>query len=239
VSFCKDNKRILVALDYSEERQALDMIAMLDPDLCRVKIGKELFTRCGPLFVKRVVNEGFDVFLDLKFHDIPNTTANACLAAADLGIWMMNVHALGGRNMMTTAKEALLKHGYDDTLLIGVTILTSMGPEDLCAIGLHNDPAENVIRLAKLASESGLDGVVCSAQEVSMIRADLGDEFILVTPGVRPLGASLDDQKRIMTPSKALESGSDFLVIGRPITKAKEPAKSLQQIYGEINAVLN
>ncbi len=239
MSLCENSNRILVALDFPDEKMALEMLSMLDPKLCRIKIGKELFARCGPTFVRRVVNEGYDVFLDLKFHDIPNTTANACLAAADLGVWMMNVHVLGGRRMMVAAKEALIQHGYHEILLIGVTILTSMEGDDLIDIGLQGSPSDNVIRLAKLAFASGLDGVVCSAQEAPMIRTELANDFVLVTPGIRPKGASFDDQKRIMTPAKALGNGANYLVVGRPITKVDDPVQALQGIYSEVVSVLN
>lgn len=231
------NPRVIVALDYSDARQANELIARLDPVRCRLKVGKELFTRAGPAFVEQLVGRGFKVFLDLKFHDIPNTVAKACLAAADLGVWMINVHALGGTKMMAAAREAVDSGSEERPLLIAVTILTSLAAEDIQEIGLAGDPGENVLRLASMAQRTGLDGVVCSPREAGLLRQSLGNTFMLVTPGVRPAGSSSDDQSRIMTPAKAVESGSDYLVIGRPVTRAADPAGMLDMINAEINGL--
>ncbi|MES9869529.1 MAG: orotidine-5'-phosphate decarboxylase [Sedimenticola sp.] len=233
MSVISKDPRIIVALDFPAEAPALELVSSLDPSLCRLKVGKEMFTRLGPAFVEKLAARGFDIFLDLKFHDIPNTVAAACAAAADLGVWMMNVHASGGRKMMETARDRL--EGLSKRpLLIGVTILTSMGEEDIAEVGYSGTPADNVSRLARLADASGLDGIVCSPLEASVVRPDVSDDFLLVTPGVRPAFASTDDQKRIMTPRNALENGADMLVIGRPITAAADPMEALKLIQGEI-----
>ncbi|MCM8511473.1 MULTISPECIES: orotidine-5'-phosphate decarboxylase [Acinetobacter] len=224
---------IIVALDAKSQYDALKIADQLDPSLCRLKVGKELFTHEGPSVVKALHDKGFEVFLDLKFHDIPNTTAQAVCAAADLGVWMVNVHASGGRKMMETCVERL-KAGNYSTQLIAVTVLTSMGREDLRDIGLDIEPFEQVKRLAKLTQDSGLDGVVCSAQEAKMLRQDLGAEFALVTPGIRPAGANADDQKRIVTPKQAMLDGSTHLVIGRPITQSANPSQTLQDILATL-----
>ena len=224
---------IIVALDAKSEYHALTIVEQLDPTLCRVKVGKELFTHAGPSVVQKLQHQGFEVFLDLKFHDIPNTTAQAVCAAADLGVWMVNVHASGGRKMMQTCAERL-KAGNYQTQLIAVTVLTSMGREDLCDIGLDIEPVEQVKRLAKLTQESGLDGVVCSAQEAKILRDMLGQDFALVTPGIRPEGANADDQKRIVTPKQAMQDGASQLVIGRPITQAAHPTDMLKSILASI-----
>ncbi|TCB33028.1 orotidine-5'-phosphate decarboxylase [Acinetobacter sp. ANC 4910] len=224
---------IIVALDAKSQIDALHIAEQLDPALCRVKVGKELFTHEGPSVVKALHTEGFEVFLDLKFHDIPNTTAQAVCAAADLGVWMVNVHASGGRKMMETCVE-LLKAGSYQTQLIAVTVLTSMGREDLRDIGLDVEPFEQVKRLAALTKDSGLDGVVCSAQEAKMLRELLGQDFALVTPGIRPEGANADDQKRIVTPKQAMLDGSTHLVIGRPITKSENPCQTLKDILATL-----
>ncbi|CAM9231960.1 MULTISPECIES: orotidine-5'-phosphate decarboxylase [Acinetobacter] len=224
---------IIVALDAKSQYDALKIADQLDPSLCRLKVGKELFTHEGPSVVKALHDKGFEVFLDLKFHDIPNTTAQAVCAAADLGVWMVNVHASGGRKMMETCVERL-KAGNYSTQLIAVTVLTSMGREDLRDIGLDIEPFEQVKRLAKLTQDSGLDGVVCSAQEAKMLRHDLGAEFALVTPGIRPAGANADDQKRIVTPKQAMLDGSTHLVIGRPITQSENPSQTLQDILATL-----
>lgn len=221
---------IVVALDAKSQNEALALADQLDPTLCRVKVGKELFTHAGPEIVKALHTRGFEVFLDLKFHDIPNTTAQAVLAAADLGVWMVNVHASGGRKMMETCVERLQKHQHN-TLLIAVTVLTSMGREDLLDIGLDIEPKDHVLRLATLVQNCGLDGVVCSAQEAPMLRQSLNVDFQLVTPGIRPAGANADDQKRIVTPKQAMLDGSTHLVIGRPITQAESPKLALQDIH--------
>jgi orotidine-5'-phosphate decarboxylase len=225
--------KIIVALDYPEAQPALELLSRLSPSLCRLKIGKELFTAAGPQMVEQCMQRGFEVFLDLKFHDIPNTTAQACKAAASLGVWMVNVHALGGRKMMEAAREAVAASARPPKL-IAVTVLTSMAQEDLAGIGITATPAEMVLRLATLARDSGLDGVVCSAQEAALLRQHCGSNFSLVTPGIRPADASADDQSRIMTPSAALQNGASYLVIGRPITRAADPLLALQNISREI-----
>ncbi|MEC7118415.1 MAG: orotidine-5'-phosphate decarboxylase [Pseudomonadota bacterium] len=227
---------IIVAIDAHRMDDALLLVDQLDPQLCKIKIGKELFTAVGPDMVKAVQGRGFDVFLDLKFHDIPNTTAQAVLAAADLGVWMVNVHASGGRDMMQTTKQRLSAGGYA-TQLIAVTVLTSMAASDLREIGITVDPAEQVSRLARLTAECGLDGVVCSAQEANRLRAELGQDFVLVTPGIRPAGSAQDDQKRIVTPVDAMQQGATHLVIGRPITQAMQPKQVLQDIYTQLQAL--
>ncbi|AZM38281.1 orotidine-5'-phosphate decarboxylase [Acinetobacter sp. WCHA39] len=224
---------IIVALDAKSEYDALTIVDQLDPALCRVKVGKELFTHEGPSVVKTLQDKGFEVFLDLKFHDIPNTTAQAVCAAADLGVWMVNVHASGGRKMMETCVDRL-KAGNYQTQLIAVTVLTSMGREDLRDIGLDIEPIDQVKRLAKLTQESGLDGVVCSAQEAKILREMLGADFALVTPGIRPEGSNADDQKRIVTPKQAMLNGSTHLVIGRPITQAANPNQTLKDILATL-----
>lgn len=230
-----DPKCVVVALDFSDSGEVMELVSGLDADSCRLKVGKELYTHCGPALVERLVADGFDVFLDLKFHDIPNTVAGACAAAADLGVWMVNVHALGGRRMMEAARAAIEQKTHQP-LLIAVTILTSMGESDLHEIGLSGSAEKNVIRLAKLAEQSGLDGVVCSPLEVAVLNQQCGIGFNFVTPGIRPVGADVNDQKRITTPVDALSSGSDYLVIGRPITAAKDPLAALQAINAEIQA---
>ncbi len=228
--------KIIVALDYPEAAPALALAAQLNPGLCRLKVGKELFTASGPQLVEQLQSRGFEVFLDLKFHDIPNTVAQACKAAAALGVWMVNVHALGGRKMMDAAREALA-HSKQSPRLIAVTVLTSMGQEDLAGIGIASSPADMVLRLAKLAQGCGLDGVVCSAQEAALLRRELGAGFCLVTPGIRPPQADMDDQTRVMTPRAALENGSSYLVIGRPITRAAEPLQALMEISRDIGGM--
>jgi len=231
-----NNSRIVVSLDLPNGKQALELCQKLDPTQCKLKIGKELFTREGPVLVERFINIGFDVFLDLKYHDIPNTVASACRVAAELGVWMLNVHACGGRIMMETACEALDKSTHKP-LLIAVTVLTSMTDSDLRKIGISNSVDKQVMLLAKLTKSSGLDGVVCSAKEAKYLSSELGKEFCLVTPGIRPVNADSDDQKRIMTPAEAIVAGSHYLVIGRPITKADDPLVALSAINAEINSV--
>lgn len=228
-----DDPQIIVALDYAAAAPALELAARLNPALCRLKVGKELFTAAGPQLVEQLMQRGFEVFLDLKFHDIPNTTAQACKAAAGLGVWMVNVHALGGRRMLEAAQEALAQASKPPKL-IAVTVLTSMGADDLTELGIAAAPAELVLRLATLARDSGLDGVVCSAQEAPLLRAECGPAFCLVTPGIRPAQAGLDDQMRVMTPREALANGSSYLVIGRPITRAADPLQALQEIALQI-----
>ncbi|MDA0118346.1 orotidine-5'-phosphate decarboxylase [Vibrio sp. T11.5] len=224
------DQRVIVALDYDNQADALAFVDRIDPNSCRLKVGKEMFTLFGPNFVKELHKRGFSVFLDLKFHDIPNTCSKAVRAAAELGVWMVNVHASGGERMMAASREILEPYGKDRPLLIGVTVLTSMEQNDLVGIGLDVEPKDQVIRLARLTKNSGLDGVVCSAQESSMLKSELGKNFKLVTPGIRPAGAAVGDQKRIMTPFDAVQAGSDYLVIGRPITQALEPAQTLADI---------
>lgn len=224
---------IIVALDFPSAEQALALVDRLQPDRCRLKVGKELFTRGGPALVEQLVARGYDVFLDLKFHDIPNTVAAACSAAADLGVWMVNVHAQGGRRMMEAARDALQKSAHHP-LLIAVTILTSMGEEDIHEVGLAGSPADNVKRLATLAQSAGLDGVVCSPQEVAMLRETIRSDFRLVTPGIRPIWSAKGDQTRITTPADAMALGSNYLVIGRPITGADEPLDALAKIETEL-----
>jgi orotidine-5'-phosphate decarboxylase len=225
--------KIIVALDFPSADDALHLVDQLNPSRCRLKVGKELFTRRGPWMVEQLTSRGYDVFLDLKFHDIPNTVARACSAAAELGVWMVNVHALGGQKMMEAANAEL--QGFEKPpLLIAVTILTSMGQQDIKGIGLMGTPAENVLRLASLANQSGLDGVVCSPLEVAMLRDSQGPDFKLITPGIRPAGSQKGDQTRIMTPADAIKSGSSYLVIGRPITAADDPMAALEAIEREL-----
>ncbi|PAV26666.1 orotidine-5'-phosphate decarboxylase [Tamilnaduibacter salinus] len=232
--------RVIVALDFADQTQGLELVDQLDPGLCRLKVGKEMFTRFGPDFVRQLTRRGFGVFLDLKYHDIPNTAAAAVEAAADLGVWMVNVHASGGETMMAACRERLEKvAGNDRPLLIGVTVLTSFGADDLRQIGVTGSPEEQVDRLSSLAYNAGLDGVVCSAQEAPILRESRGPRFQLVTPGIRPAFAATDDQKRIMTPSEALYAGSDYLVIGRPITQADRPLEALEEIQAEVTTALN
>jgi len=229
-----NDPKVVVALDFDKKQDALSFVDKIQPTDARLKVGKEMFTYFGPEFVKQLTGKGFDVFLDLKFHDIPNTVAKAVTAAADLGVWMVNVHASGGSQMMTKAKQALDNYGDDAPLLIAVTVLTSMGQEDLHGLGINKTPAEQVNFLANLTKQSGLDGVVCSAWEAEQLKSDLGKEFKLITPGIRPAGSAQDDQQRIMTPKQAIDVGVDYLVIGRPITKAADPQLVLQQINGTI-----
>jgi len=229
--------KIIVALDFPSQDPALALVDQLDPKKCRLKVGKELFTRSGPQLVEALQGRGFEVFLDLKFHDIPNTTSAAVAAAADLGVWMVNVHASGGEKMMTACRERLEPYGKDKPLLIAVTVLTSMTAEDLAGIGIPNSPEAQVSRLATLTRNSGLDGVVCSAQEAPRLKTEQGAEFQLVTPGIRPLTADKGDQQRIMTPTDALKAGSDYLVIGRPITQASDPLAALEAIHAEVISV--
>jgi orotidine-5'-phosphate decarboxylase len=224
-----NNPKVIVALDFDNEQTALSFVDKLSPKDCRLKVGKEMFTHFGPTFVKTLVNKGFDVFLDLKFHDIPNTVAKAVIAAAELGVWMVNVHASGGFDMMKKAKMAL-DSLENPPLLIAVTVLTSMSADDLKQLGISKTPQEQVLHLATLAQQAGLDGVVCSAQEAALLKQTLGDDFCLVTPGIRPEGSAVNDQKRIMTPQQAIQVGVDYLVIGRPITQADDPKSVLDMI---------
>ncbi|MFL0798305.1 MAG: orotidine-5'-phosphate decarboxylase [Cellvibrionaceae bacterium] len=228
--------KVLIALDFSTAEQVMAFIEPLSPEECRLKVGKELFTSCGPELVKAIIAKGFDVFLDMKYHDIPNTVAGAVRAAAEMGVWMVNVHAVGGSRMMKAAEESLHDISGRKPLLIAVTVLTSMSPEDLAETGVTVSPEEQVLHLAKLAKDSGMDGVVCSAQEAEMLKQHCGQDFQLVTPGIRPADAAADDQRRIVTPPQAIKNGSDYLVIGRPITKAENPVQALQAINQSLGA---
>ncbi len=228
----KDSK-IIVALDYSDRESALRMADRLEPSLCKLKVGKELFTAAGPDLLETLMRRGYAIFLDLKFHDIPNTVAQACKVAAGMGVWMVNVHALGGRNMLIAAREAV-DASMHKPKLIAVTILTSMGQRDLLELGIDATPADMVSRMSAMVKDAGLDGVVCSAQESALLRSKLGKDFCLVTPGIRPAFAALDDQSRVMTPGAAIQAGSSYLVIGRPITQAADPVKTLVEINEEI-----
>ncbi|HHO9740837.1 TPA: orotidine-5'-phosphate decarboxylase [Escherichia coli] len=221
---------VVVALDYNNRDAALAFVDKIDPRDCRLKVGKEMFTLFGPQFVRELQERGFDIFLDLKFHDIPNTAAHAVAAAADLGVWMVNVHASGGARMMAAAREALVPFGKDAPLLIAVTVLTSMESSDLSDLGVTLSPADYAERLATLTQKCGLDGVVCSAQEAVRFKQAFGQDFKLVTPGIRPLGSDAGDQRRIMTPEQALAAGVDYMVIGRPVTQSADPAQTLKAI---------
>ncbi|NBC97795.1 orotidine-5'-phosphate decarboxylase [Atlantibacter hermannii] len=225
---------IVVALDYDNRDKALAFVDQINPQDCRLKVGKEMFTRFGPQLVHDLQSRGFDVFLDLKFHDIPNTAAKAVAAAADLGVWMVNVHASGGARMMQAAREALVPFGQDAPLLIAVTVLTSMEDSDLADIGITLSPAEHAERLARLTQQCGLDGVVCSAQEAVRFKSALGKEFKLVTPGIRPEGSAAGDQRRIMTPQLAQQAGVDYMVIGRPVTQSENPSQTLRDILASL-----
>ena len=227
--------RIIVALDYASAEPALALARRLDPAHCRLKVGKQLFTRAGPDVVGRLQERGFEVFLDLKFHDIPNTVAGACRAAAELGVWMTNVHASGGRRMLEAARESVAAVAKPP-LLIAVTLLTSLDAEDLRDTGIGGQPAEQVTRLAKLAHGCALDGIVCSPRELGTLAGTLPDSFLRVTPGVRPAGKNAGDQKRVATPARAIADGAHYLVIGRAITEAADPAAALAAIEAEISA---
>lgn len=223
------SSRLIVALDFPSAEQALTFVDQLSPDMCKLKVGFELFVATGPDFLRALIEKGFDIFLDLKFHDIPNTVAAACRAAANLGVWMINVHASGSQKMMEAAKLAL--EGFENPpKLIAVTVLTSMDDHQLHLVGVTHSAQEQVLDLAKLAHQSGLDGLVCSAQEASMLRQYFSDDFLLVTPGIRPVGADIGDQQRIMTPAKAIQAGSSYLVVGRPITQADDPLAVIRSI---------
>ena len=229
--------KIIVALDFNSSSQAVEFVDNLDPKLCRLKIGKELFTAAGPNLVETMIKKEFDVFLDLKFHDIPNTVASAVQVAADLGVWMLNVHISGGSTMMESARDAILSHGGCKPILIGVTVLTSISSAELSEIGINNDLKDQVVQLAKLAYQSGLDGVVCSAEEAKLLRNSMPADFILVTPGIRREQDAAGDQKRVITPSQAIRNGSDYLVVGRPITQAASPSAALAAFNSEIASV--
>jgi orotidine-5'-phosphate decarboxylase len=230
-------KRIIVALDYNAAKIALNLVDSLDPKLCRLKVGKELYTACGPDLLKQIQNRGFEVFLDLKFHDIPNTVAKAVNVAGNMGVWMLNVHASGGQAMMEAAREALLEFGSQRPKLIAVTVLTSLVQLDLNQIGIDSSPEEQVSKLALLTRDAGLDGVVCSAAETRLLRAQLPEEFFLVTPGIRRATDAAGDQKRVLGPADAVRSGSDYLVVGRPITQADSPNEALLEFNSAIASV--
>ena len=230
-----DSRRVIVALDFPDAGAALAAAGRLDPALCRVKVGKELFVSAGPAIVGQLHERGFEVFLDLKFHDIPNTVAGACRAAARLGVWMLNVHASGGSAMMRAAREAVAAFPRPP-LLIGVTVLTSLSDAELGEVGFAGSAADNVARLARLAASSGLDGVVCSAEEAAMLREALGAGFVTVTPGIRLAGDAKGDQSRVVTPEAAVRSGAHYLVIGRPVTQAADPAATLQSIVRSLGS---
>ena len=221
---------VIVALDFADEKSTLEFVRRLSPDLCRLKIGKELFTATGRSLAEKLIHQGFELFLDLKYHDIPNTVAQACKAATEMGVWMVDMHASGGRRMMEAAAEAVANY-QNKPLLIGVTVLTSMTQQDLAETGVAAPVEEQVLRLAELAQSSGLDGVVCSALEAAPLRCEVGRNFVLVTPGIRlNTSANNDDQRRIMTPADALAAGSTYLVMGRPVTQAADPVAVLREI---------
>jgi orotidine-5'-phosphate decarboxylase len=233
--------KVVVALDFANPMRALALADRLDPAACALKVGKEMFVVAGPEPVRWMVARGFRVFLDLKFHDIPNTVAQACAAATRLGVWMLNVHAAGGAAMLTAARAAVdetaAEEGRPAPLLIAVTVLTSLGDADLAATGVHAAAAQQALRLAQLAAATGLDGVVCSAVEAQALRSALGPRFKLVTPGIRPAGSPKDDQARIITPEAAIANGADYLVVGRPITQAPDPVAALAAINASLDAV--
>ena len=231
------SKNIIIALDFATGDQTLQFLDLLDPNLCRVKIGKELFTASGPQLVRKIIDRGFDVFLDLKFHDITNTVARASKVAADLGIWMFNIHASGGRTMMEAARESIDSLGNQRPLLIGVTVLTSFLKKDLEQTGIHSYPEDQVSKLAFLARDSGLDGVVCSAAETKLLRSQIDDKFCLVTPGIRRPEDAIGDQKRIIGPAEAIQNGSNYLVVGRPITSADSPNGALIEFNDAVSSV--
>ncbi len=226
-----DNPKIIVALDYSDVEQARSFVDKIDPKSCRLKVGKTLFTHCGPEFVEELMLRGFDIFLDLKFHDIPQQVAGACRAAAELGVWMMSIHILGGRAMLEAAVSAVRESSVErKPLLVGITVLTSLQDSDLKTLGIRETIQMLVPNMAQLAQKIGLDGVVCSPEEAAMLRAKLDKPFLLVTPGIRLGEDPRADQKRVMTPMEAIKAGSDYLVIGRSITQAKDPLKALEQL---------
>jgi len=229
------DSKVIVALDFAEAKNALSLVSQLDPELCKLKVGKELFTAAGPQLIETLIQKDFQVFLDLKFHDIPNTVKKACQAASNLGVWMLNVHASGGSDMMQAALEGV-NNSRHNPYLIAVTILTSMSQNNLTELGITRPLEEQVTHLAGLTQAAGLHGVVCSAVEAEILRQTIDDDFLLVTPGIRPVSASQDDQTRIMTPEKALEKGASYLVIGRPITQADDPLAALHSINSDIAA---
>jgi orotidine-5'-phosphate decarboxylase len=226
---------IIVALDYAQAEPALALARRLDPAHCRLKVGKQLFTREGPQVVCRLQELGFEIFLDLKFHDIPNTVAGACRAAAELGVWMVNVHASGGRRMLVAARESV-DAATTPPLLVAVTLLTSLDAGDLRDTGVGGEPVEQVTRLARLAHGCGLDGVVCSPTDLEALASAVPHEFLRVTPGVRPAEKDDGDQKRVATPARAIAGGAHYLVIGRPITQAADPVAALAGVEAQISA---
>ena len=227
------SSKLFVAYDFSNPSKAKEFSKKINPEQCGIKVGKELFTSGGPAIVEWLQSKGFKVFLDLKFHDIPNTVHEAVKSAADLGVWMVNVHASGGKQMLEASKKAL-EHFSNPPLLIAVTVLTSLSKESLSDVGLDNLD-DQVLRLTSLAKDCGLDGVVCSSSDTASVKREFGEEFLAVTPGIRPYGSSLDDQSRVSTPSEAIKNGSDYLVIGRPITRSADPKRALEEIYKEIS----
>lgn len=231
-----DQNRIIIALDMDDQKKVLSFIDKLSPDECRLKIGKELFTSCGPKLVKKLQKKGFDVFLDLKFHDIPNTVYKAVKSACDLKVWMLTIHSAGGSTMMRAARSAVDESEHKP-ILVAVTVLTSQTDEDLAELGVQRSTGEQVLRLASLAQRNGMDGVVCSAAEANSIRRLLSDSFVLVTPGIRPAGDDAQDQKRIVTPKEAILLGSNYLVIGRPITQSPKPIEKMHEIQSEISGI--
>jgi orotidine-5'-phosphate decarboxylase len=232
------DRPVIVALDAATEAAARSLADRLDPALCRVKVGKELFTAAGPSFVEYLVRKGHSVFLDLKYHDIPNTVAAACRAAAGLGVWMVDVHASGGPAMLEAARNALeTAQGPDRPRLVAITVLTSLAESDLQRIGMAGPIPDAVLRLAQLAGDCGLDGVVSSASEAAMLRTRVSPSFLLVTPGIRLPGAAKDDQVRIVTPQQAIAAGSDYLVIGRPITQSPDPVATLSEINASLQKI--
>jgi orotidine-5'-phosphate decarboxylase len=230
----QDNNRIIIALDMDDQKKVLSFVKELNPALCRLKVGKELFTLYGPKLVKKLQKQGFSIFLDLKFHDIPNTVYKAVLAACQLNVWMLTIHTAGGSEMMRAARRAV-DESVHKPMLVAVTVLTSLSGDDLSEQGIQRSTDEQVLRLASLAQQNGMDGVVCSAAEAASIRKLLSENFVLVTPGIRPTGDDAQDQKRVVTPKDAICAGSNFLVIGRPITQARKPVEKLQQILHEIS----
>ena len=223
------DSKVIVALDYADTASTFNLVNQLDPSLCKLKVGKELFTATGPQLVEKLIAKNFQVFLDLKFHDIPNTVKNACQAASNLGVWMLNVHASGGSAMMQAALEGMNKSKHQ-SYLIAVTVLTSMNQASLNEVGIETSVENHVLKLAKLTENAGLHGVVCSALEAQLLKKHLKNDFLLVTPGIRPASASLDDQSRVLTPRQALQMGANYLVIGRPITQASNPKQALLDI---------
>ena len=234
-----NKSRLIISLDFSEANQALEFCKKIDPVSCKIKIGKELYTRAGPILIEKLRTLNYDIFLDLKYHDIPNTVANACRVATDLGVWMLNVHASGGSKMMEAAYESIIKSGHSKNrpLLVAVTVLTSMSSDDFAELGLTNSIEDQVLLLSKMAKSAGLDGVVCSGIEANKLRHEFGKGFCLVTPGIRLDTLNNDDQERIMTPYEAIKAGSNYLVIGRPITRASNPVNVINAINESINSL--